>query len=147
MKKRTGKMTELMIRDLIGTAKRAARNAHCPYSGYRVGAALLTADGRTFSGCNVENASYGLTLCAERNAVAQAVGAGARRFKALAVVGGPERNKRATSLPYPCGACRQVLAEFCGPALPVYVAGLRSPGHPKSVRLGDLLPHAFAIRV
>ena len=91
---------------LVAAAWRARDAAYAPYSGFAVGAALLTADGRVFIGCNVENLSYGLTMCAELVAVATAVAAGARDFVAVAVVAD-------TELPIsPCGACRQVLAEF-----------------------------------
>lgn len=98
------------MRDLLNRALAARENAYAPYSGYRVGAALLAEDGRIFTGCNMENASYGATLCAERNAFAAAINAGARRFKAIAIAGGKEAADAAAS---PCGICRQVMAEFC----------------------------------
>ena len=114
--------------------------AYCPYSRFRVGAALLGADGRIYTGCNVENASYGLTICAERSAVFAAVSSGVRKFRAVAVVGGRG------VLPYPCGACRQVLAEFCAPGCPVYVAAVDRPTSFETCSLGELLPHAFKLR-
>ena len=120
--------------ELIAIAFRAMENAHAPYSNFRVGAALLCADGKVFEGCNVENASFGLTNCAERTAVFSAICAGETQFKALAIAASSE------PAPFPCGACRQVLAEFCGPELPVYIAG--SDGC-KTTTLGELLPHSF----
>jgi cytidine deaminase len=120
--------------DLIEAAQAAIRHAHAPYSGYRVGAALLCEDGSVFTGCNVENASYGLTLCAERTALVSAVAAGHRAFEALAIAASGDPT------PYPCGACRQVLAEFCSANMPVYVA--REDGC-ETIPLGELLPHAF----
>lgn len=122
---------------LLARAAQALESAHAPYSRFRVGAALLAADGAVFVGCNVENASYGLTICAERVAVATAVAAGKREFAAMAIVaaGG--------TVPYPCGACRQVLAEFCGPDFPVYAAGSRNMAAFERFRLNELLPHAF----
>ena len=92
--------------ELRAAARAASRNAHCPYSRFPVGAAVRTVDGRVFRGCNVENASFGLTICAERNAIFQAVAAGARDIVAVAVY-------TSTAQPVsPCGACRQVCAEF-----------------------------------
>jgi cytidine deaminase len=123
-------------RALLVAARAARARAHAPYSRFRVGAAVLGASGRIWPGCNVENASYGLSVCAERNAVARAVLEGEERIAAVLVVGGKG------AVP-PCGACRQVLAEFAGPELPVALAGPRG----RSIyRLGDLLAHAFTPR-
>jgi cytidine deaminase len=124
---------------LLAIARKAARNTYSPYSKFPVGAALMTAEGKVFSGCNVENASYGLTMCAERVAMLKAVSEGNQKFKALAVVGGCGKAAR------PCGACLQVLAEFCGPDFPVCLASLDKPGRIESLTLGDLLPHAFKL--
>lgn len=118
-------------------ARAALRHAHSPYSGVRVGAALLAADGRVFTGCNVENASYGLTICAERTAVARAVSEGARRFAAIAIASSTKEPLM------PCGACRQTLQEFA-PDLRVLVVGPR--GVLLERNLGALLPHAFGPR-
>lgn len=122
-----------MADDLVGAARAAQRAAYAPYSGFRVGAALEAEDGTVFTGCNVENASYGLTICAERAAVAAAVGAGAGRFRRIVVA------SDSTPPASPCGACRQVLAEF---GLELEVRAV-SPGGEQVWRLGDLLPDAF----
>lgn len=124
---------------LISLAAAAAAHAHCPYSGFRVGAALLTKDGRVFTGVNVENASYGLTLCAERSAVSTAITAGAREFETMAIVASRER------MTPPCGACRQVLAEFCRPDLRIVLASLAPREVTGVFTLGELLPHAFEL--
>jgi len=124
---------------LVCAAATAARHAHCPYSGFRVGAALLAGDGRVFTGVNVENASYGLTLCAERSAVCAAVSAGVRDFAAIAIAAdgaGPV---------FPCGACRQVLAEFGPPSLRILTATIHPPQATGVFTLGDLLPHVFEL--
>ena len=123
-----------MSDDAVVLAAREARErAYAPYSHYQVGAAVLADDGRIFGGCNVENASYGLTICAERGAVMAGVAAGARSFRRVVVVTDSEPPAA------PCGACRQFLAEF-GPGLEVEAVG---PSSRRSWRLADLLPAAF----
>ena len=122
-------------RQLLARASDARARAYAPYSGLRVGCALQAVDGRVFTACNVENAAYPAAMCAERNAVGQAVAAGARRFVALAVVGDGER------APAPCGTCRQVLFEF-EPDLVVLAGG--AGGATARYHLArDLLPDAF----
>lgn len=120
---------------LLDSARAARANAYAPYSNFSVGAALLAADGRVFTGVNVENASYGLTTCAERTAVTKAISEGARGFVAIAVTG-PEDD---VACP-PCGSCRQILHE-AGPDLIVITPDER--GEPQETRLGVLLPGAF----
>ena len=122
---------------LLEAAAKAARKAYAPYSNYKVGAALLCADGEVFTGCNVENASYGLANCAERTAVFTAVAAGRKDLVALAVVAEGE------SMPYPCGACRQVLSEFCREEFSVYIAKADALEDYEVVCLAALLPHSF----
>jgi cytidine deaminase len=117
---------------LVQEAARARQNAYAPYSRYRVGAAVLTADGRVFTGCNVENAVYPLGLCAERVAIFKAVSEGYRDFKAIAVVtdnGGS-----------PCGSCRQVMHEFA-PEMTVFIADER--GEMRRTTVAELLPDSF----
>ena len=124
-------------RELLTAARAVRKNAHAPYSRYAVGAAVRDERGRIHVGCNVENASYGLTTCAERNAVAAAVAAGARAIRAVAVVtGGRPRGT-------PCGACRQVLAELAAPSTPVLLAG--PTGSAEALTLGALLPRGFRL--
>ena len=122
-----------MIEKLIEAATAVRDNAYAPYSDYAVGAALLTADGEIHTGCNVENASFGISLCAERNAVATAVAAGAGQFHAIAVF------TRSSPPAAPCGACRQVLAEFGD--FPVILANLAGDRHETTV--SRLLPKPF----
>ena len=124
---------------LAAAARAAAARAYAPYSKYRVGAALLAADGTVFAGCNVENASYGLANCAERTALFKAVSEGRRDFRALVVAGGT-----AAAPALPCGACRQVLAEFCAPDMPVAVVPLRG-GDPVVRPISADLPFSFSL--
>jgi homotetrameric cytidine deaminase len=123
------------LSDLRAAARAARAFAYAPYSHFTVGAAVETADGRRFTGANIENASYGLTVCAERTAVFAAVLAGAQGIAAVAVTG-PDGVTTA-----PCGACRQVLAEFGTPDVPVSYA--RADGGWTDTTLGELLPAAF----
>lgn len=124
--------------ELLAAATAAAERAHAPYSGFRVGAALLGASGRLYTAGNVENASFGLSICAERAAVCVALAAGEQDLRAVAVVA-PGSGRECL----PCGACRQVLAEFCRPEVPVLAldpqAGVRRR------TLGQLLPEAFRL--
>lgn len=126
-------------KELCAQAIRAMERSYAPYSGYRVGAALLTADGTVYTGCNIENASYTPTVCAERTAVFKAVSEGARQFTAIAVAGGKD-GVISGAFP-PCGVCRQVMAEFCSPDFPILVV----TGEDTFVRytLGELLPNGF----
>jgi cytidine deaminase len=127
------RMDQRQIDELVEAATEVRSRAHAPYSGYRVGAAVLTTDGRVFTGCNVENASYGLSVCAERHAIAAAVAAGCRDFAGIAVV------TQSSPPAAPCGACRQVLAEFGD--FPVILAGL--DGGQSTTTARGLLPLAF----
>lgn len=129
-------LAQVTIDRLFSAARQAQANAWAPYSRFQVGAAVLAADGRVFVGCNMENASFGLTVCAERNALAATVVAGARPV-AVAVVG-PQ-----VGLP-PCGACRQVLAE-AGLDLQVLLTAEAPPGY-RALTVGELLPSAFSFR-
>lgn len=123
----------MMDKELLEAALSARERAYAPYSKFLVGAAVRSASGKIYTGCNVENASYGLTVCAERNALFAAVGAGERKFTALCVVG-------ATPAPIsPCGACRQVMAEFKVPR--IILANLK--GEVKEYTLEELLPYSF----
>lgn len=123
---------------LRDAARTVREKAWAPYSKYHVGAAVLTDSGVIFTGCNVENASYGLTICAERVAVCSAVAQGFKEFRAICI--------SLTGVPVPCGACRQFLMEF-SPHLPVILDNLDSPGSsdPEVVLLSDLLPRAFRL--
>jgi cytidine deaminase len=119
---------------LILAAKQARENAHAPFSDFRVGSAVRAKSGRIYTGCNVESASYGLTCCAERTAIFKAVSEGERGFEAIAVVTDTD------VLTPPCGACRQIIWEFCGD-VPVVLANLKGKVELESA--GDLLPRPF----
>jgi cytidine deaminase len=119
---------------LIAAARQARENAHAPYSNFRVGAALRGTSGRIFGGCNVENATYGLTICAERVAIFKAISEGERGFSAIAVVTDTE------TLTPPCGACRQLIWEFCGD-IPVGMSNLA--GKTEVIQMRDLFPRPF----
>ena len=122
---------------LLKAAAQASRQAHAPYSKFHVGAALLTDRDEIITGCNVQNATYGLTICAERNAIFHAVATNRKSFKAVAVVASGEQ------MPFPCGACRQVLAEFCGPETLVLIAPRAKLASYDQSTLGELLPKTF----
>lgn len=127
-------MTELEIQKLMDCAIKARENAYSPYSHFAVGAALLCEDGTLYEGCNIENASYGLTNCAERTAIFKAVSEGHIKFKALAVVADTKGPCA------PCGACRQVMAEF---KIPLIIMG-NLMGNIKIVTIEELLPFSFS---
>ena len=129
------------MKNLINAAKTAMENAYAPYSGFRVGAALLCADGSVYTGCNVENAAYGATNCAERTAIFKAVSEGKRDFTAIAICGGKEGH--ITHICPPCGTCRQVMGEFCGDDFAVYLQG--EEGNIQKYTLGELLPSRFGL--
>ncbi len=124
---------------LIDLAKEAMTQAYAPYSGFFVGAALLCADGTVYQGCNIENASFSPTVCAERTAIFKAVSEGRREFSALAVCGG--KGGIIEGFFPPCGVCRQVMREFCGDDFPVYLAGADGSWQVKT--LAELLPLSF----
>lgn len=127
-------------KELIIAAFNAMEKAYAPYSGYKVGAALLCKNGKLFTGCNIENASYTPTICAERTAFFKAVSEGEREFEKIAVVGGKDGNVTDTFMP--CGVCRQVMTEFCKADFTVLVA--KSADEYCSFTLEQLLPHSFS---
>jgi cytidine deaminase len=122
------------LKKLVELARAAREKAHAPFSNFKVGAALSTETGEIFTGCNIENASYGLTMCAERVAIFKAVSEGSKKFTQLAVIGD------AKNLTPPCGACRQIIWEFCGD-IPITLANLE--GETRVFQMSDLLPEAF----
>lgn len=134
-------MTEDQIKELIKIAVAARKNSYSPYSHYQVGAALLAKDGQVFPGCNIENAAYTPTNCAERTAFFKAVSVGVRDFTAIAIVGSPEGDE-ITQSSYPCGVCRQVMMEFCNPEV-FQVIVAKSLEEYEIRTLKDFLPEGF----
>ncbi len=128
-------MTDL---ELINLAVEARKNSYAPYSGFRVGAALMGKSGKIYTGCNVENAAYTPTNCAERTAIFKAVSEGEKEFSAIAIVGGKE--EKPADFCAPCGVCRQVLAEFCKPDFRII---LGVPEKIKTYTFAELLPCSF----
>ena len=122
------------FKKLIKEAEKARNRAYTPYSKFKVGAAVLCDDGKIFTGCNIENASFGMSVCAERVAIFKAVSEGSTKFEAIAVIGDTDKPCS------PCGACRQVISEF-GEDIPLIMANLK--GDVKIKKIGDLLPEAF----
>lgn len=127
---------------LILEALEARKHAWVPYSGFMVGAALLTKSGKIYRGCNIESAAYSPTNCAERTAFFKAVSEGEREFEAIAVTGGYEDAGEEYGLAYPCGVCRQVMMEFCDPVL-FRILTAKSPEEYTAYTLRELLPHGF----
>lgn len=135
-------MDEKLVRQLVEKAIEMTNFSYAPYSHFTVGAALLTDEGEIYTGCNVENAAYGPSNCAERTAVFKAVSEGKKSFRAIAVVGG--LNKKIEDYCSPCGVCRQVLAEFCDKDFKVIMA--KSLNEIKILTLGELLPESFSLK-
>ncbi len=135
-------MEEMRI-ELARAALEARKNAYCPYSHFAVGAAVLVKSGKIYTGCNIENATQGPGVCAERAALYKAVSEGEREFAAIAVAGGPEGQEPDGFCP-PCGVCRQALAEFCAGEMPVIL--VKSLEETEVYRLEELFPLAFSMR-
>ncbi len=131
-------MTE---KELCALAVKAVENSYSPYSGFRVGAALLTEDGKVFTGCNIENSAFSPTVCAERTAIFKAVSEGERDFAAIAIAGG--KDGKIEGVCPPCGVCRQVMAEFCKPDFTVLLVTGQESYEKHS--LADLLPLSFKL--
>ena len=127
--------------ELIEKAKEAARASYSPYSGFTVGAALITKDGKLYLGCNIESASYSPTCCAERTAFFKAVSDGERQFSKIAIVGGKGLDFK--DFCPPCGVCRQVMKEFCGEDFRIVLG--RNDDKTKTLTLGELLPLSFGL--
>ncbi len=127
------------MNELISLALKARENAYVPYSGYKVGAALKVKSGKVYTGCNIENASFSPTVCAERTAIFKAISEGEREFEAIAVVGGKDE---ITDFAPPCGVCRQVMSEFCSPEFKII---LYNGKEERIFKLKEILPLAFSL--
>ena len=124
-------------KELIALAKRARKASYSPYSGFSVGAALLTKSGKIFTGCNIENATFSPTICAERTAFAKAISEGEREFEAVAIVGGKDRDDE---ICYPCGVCRQFMSEFCSGDFKLFFADGEEV---KEIAYSEMMPYRF----
>lgn len=133
-------MNDTIRTELINQALEARKAAYTPYSGYAVGAALLTNAGKVYLGCNIENASFGVTNCAERTAFFKAVSEGEKEFAAIAIAGG-KVGEDAEEYAYPCGICRQVMQEFCNKEFKIFV--VKTNGEFEEHTLAELLPYGF----
>ncbi|WMC94557.1 cytidine deaminase [Kineothrix sp. MB12-C1] len=133
-------MEQNKIKQLIAKALKAREFSYVPYSHFAVGAALLTKEGDVYSGCNIENAAYGPTNCAERTAFFKAVSEGVKEFAAIAIVGSLQ-GEEVSGYAAPCGVCRQVMAEFCGPDFDIIVARTTEDYYMKSLK--EMLPESF----
>lgn len=134
-------MEKILIEKLIKKAIKILNFSYAPYSNFHVGAALLTSEGEIYTGCNIENAAYGPSNCAERTAIFKAVSEGKKEFEAIAVVGG--KNGKIENFCPPCGVCRQVLAEFCKKDFEIVLA--KSTNEYKIMTLEQLLPESFSL--
>ena len=131
----------MIEKELCALAVKAMDNAYTPYSSFKVGAAILTKSGKVYTGCNIENASFSPTVCAERTAIFKAVSEGEREFSMIAVAGG--KNGKIEKICPPCGVCRQVMSEFCEPDFPVLL--VKGDGMYEKLILSDLLPLSFKL--
>lgn len=134
-------MEKILIEKLIKKAIEMLNFSYAPYSNFHVGAALLTSEGEIYTGCNIENAAYGPSNCAERTAIFKAVSEGKKEFEAIAIVGG--KNEKIENFCPPCGVCRQVLAEFCKKDFEIVLA--KSTNEYKIMTLEQLLPESFSL--
>ncbi|MDO4749091.1 MAG: cytidine deaminase [Eubacteriales bacterium] len=131
-------------KDLITAAINATKYSYSPYSKYKVGAAILTKNNKVYTGCNIENASYSATVCAERTAIFKAVSEGEKAFTKIAIVCRKDSDSSDNDYPSPCGVCRQVLSEFCTDDFQIILA--KNEDDFKIYTLKDLLPHSFTVK-